>query len=1139
MRKSTARFMLFCALTLGQLASLPESRAQNQGQQGAVPIGQLLDKVRSRFGINLLYEPRILNGKTSAYQVPSTQGTPESILREMLKPLGLKVAKIDDKNYAIVVESTEQPKTTNPSTVGTGPQQNPADTTKEKVIVAGTQGSEGRIIRGRVLNREDDKPLPSASVMVKGTRTGITSNENGEFELHIPSTARTLTVQYVGYTPADIAIGTATNYTVRIEPVAAQASNVVVMGIVQKNKEQFTGAAASFSGQELKTVNNFNIMQSLAALDPSFVITENNAAGANPNKMPDVEIRGNTSIDTRTVRDEFAANPNLPLFILDGFEVPMRTVVDLDVNRIESITLLKDAASTAIYGARSANGVVVVETKRPKQGKVELRYNGDFRLEMPDLTGYNMMNSFEKLEFEKLSGFYGNLTDQANNINGYLPSQFARDSLYYARIAQAQRGVNTYWLSEPVQNGFTQGHSISAQGGDNFFRYIIGGQYRNSNGVMKGSGRENWQGNVDLSYRNGRWNITNRLMINGYTADESPYGSFSAFVNPNPYFSKTNPDGSISKVLDSARSLGGAAEITYNPLYDASLNNINKTSNFGFQNNLQLVYSIAPGFELQGGAQVQKSATQNNTFLPPERSQFANSPQLEKGLHSHRTIDYFNYQVFGQANYGKLFGGKHQVNANLRGEFQESRNTDFTTTVTGFPPGSTGNPSFSFGYQPNSKPATSTTVFRRNNFLLGGSYTFNRRFVVDGSLRMDGSTVFGSNKKYSPFWSTGLGWNLHNEGFAKGSKWINVLRLKGNIGMTGNQSFGQILDVSVYNYLVDLNNFGQGVSLSTLGNPNLEWQKTMQTNLGLDFTLFKNKFSGYVNVFRKYTEPLIVMADLPASTGLSNYPLNVGHQDNRGVEANLRYSIIYKPRQRFIWSVSVNGIYQKAEYGGFNNSLAALNKQMQDNKSFQRFRDGYSPNDLWAVPSLGIDPATGREMFLKKDGQFTFDWDANDIVRVGNSRPLLQGTFGSNLSYKGFSFGFLASYKWKGDVFNNAMFNRVENISYNSLMFNQDKRALYDRWKKPGDITQFKAIGNTVSTPISSRFLQEESTVQFESVNASYDFVEQRWLKKAGMTNLRLTAYMNNVWRLSTVRRERGIDYPFSRQVAFSISTTF
>ncbi|MDF2192826.1 SusC/RagA family TonB-linked outer membrane protein [Paraflavitalea sp. CAU 1676] len=986
-------------------------------------------------------------------------------------------------------------------------------------------------VKGKVVD-EKGAPIVGASVVVRGTKIGVVTKADGSFEIDAGTEGATLVISYVGFVAKTVKVKDGQLLAIILATADINMQDMVVTGIVNRRRESFTGASVSFSNTQLKAIGNQNVIQSLRSLDPSFILTENNVLGSNPNQLPQIEIRGKTSISSRALQNEFAADPNQPLFIMDGFETTLRAVLDLDINRIENVTLLKDAASTAIYGARAANGVVVIETRRPKSGAMQLYYNGDFKLEMPDLTGYNLMDGAEKLEFERLSGRYRIYSESLIEEQLYL------DSLYSSRLERVRRGVNTYWINEPVQLGFSQGHSVRAEGGDNIISYAAGLQYKISDGVLKGSGRKTWQGNIDLTYRKNRVNILNKFFVNGFTANESPYGSFANFARANPYYAKYNEGGGVDKYLEISSRRDLRTERIPNPLYNALLNNFDETRNFSFQNNLAINYQLSPDMDIRGAIQLQKGSGEQSVFLAPDHSNFDDVGLFERGSHTNKRLNSFSYQANAMLTYGRVFNGLHQVSGNARVEVQEEQNDAYSSKVVGFPPGTNGNPAFAYSYNPNDQPSTSYRQFRRNNFLVSGSYTYDRRYVVDFSYRMDGSTAFGSNKKYSPFWSVGAAWNLHNEAAFRDKKWISLLRLKVNTGATGNQNFDQVTSVSVYSYEPTLNLFGQGLTLATLGNPNLAWQNTLQTNVGAEFSLFKGRFGGFINVFQKYTDPLIVSLDLPSSTGLYGYPKNVGTLNNKGIEVNLNFKPINRPNT-MVWTIGVTGIIQKAIYSGLANELKGLDKSEELANSLRRYRDGYSPEDMWAVYSLGIDPGTGREMFLKQDGTVTYDYDAKDLRVVGSERPFAEGVINSSFMWKGFSAGITIRYRVGGDVRNEALYNKVENISDDNVFYNQDRRALYDRWKKAGDVARFKAISITSTTPISSRFIQEENTISGESIRVGYDFARAAFLKKLGMRSLTLTGYLNDVFRISTVKNERGISYPFARTMAFSISTSF
>lgn len=999
------------------------------------------------------------------------------------------------------------------------------------------------LVQGQVTDKLGG-PLPGVTVRVKDEPIGTSTDVEGRFKIKVPEES-ILTFSYIGFKTLELDPDGQEQLTIQLEEEVSELDEVVLIGIVERKKESFTGATNTITAEEIKTIGNQNVLESIKTLDPSFVIADNTLQGSNPNVLPNIEIRGKTSASTATVRDEFTGDPNQPLFVLDGFETDLRTIVDLDMNRVASITILKDASSTALYGSRAANGVVVVETIRPKAEKLNVTYTNDFQIETPDLSVYNLMNAEEKLEFERLSGRF-DFYDQYSPI-----FQEEQDSVYNQLLAEVKRGVDTYWLSEPVKTAYSQRHSVYINGGsEQGFRIGAGVSYRQGEGVMKGSFRNTWQGNLDVTYRNKGLNISNQLFLNGVHSEESPYESFRLYAQANPYFRKYNEFGGVNKYLDNNPTVAGLTQFynvnganvqfrVVNPLYNATLpNRYDNTDVLKIQNNLRFTYDFSNALRLQAGLQLVKSTSTREAFLPPEHSSFDGLGYELRGTYNNNESDEFSYRGNLMLTYARVFNNLHSLTVNARAEVEESEFASYGTRVVGFPSGTNGNPGFSFGYPSNGGPSSASRVFRRNNLLASTNYAFDGRYFIDLTYRLDGSTAFGSNERYSPFWSAGLGWNLHRDlGF--NPDLVSLLKVRASVGSLGNQRFGNVASTSVYSYGSQVNIFGQGITLETLGNPDLEWQNTLSSNLGLDFTMFGNRFSGSVEAYRKYTDPLVIQVGLPASTGVNAYPLNAGHLETTGLEAILRVSPIYKPAENTIWTLTLNASSLESEYGGLGNTLEEINEEQVENNSLERFRDGYSPNDIWAVPSLGIDPATGREVFLKKNGQTTFAYDPNDAIVVGSLQPDFQGVVGTQLSLKGLLVGVNLRFRLGGEIFNSALYEKVENISASNIYYNQDRRALYDRWQEPGDIAKYKGISLTESTPISSRFVQEQNELIGESINLGYRFTKESWIQYMGLNTLNVNMYLNDIFRWASVEAERGIDYPFARTFSFSINASF
>ncbi|WP_207535993.1 SusC/RagA family TonB-linked outer membrane protein [Desertivirga arenae] len=1092
------------------LASILQISAASKAQtitysQKTSSLKEFFKEVRRQTGYNVVWLPEKLHDQQKL-KINLIATPLERALEQVLSPLSLNYEIV---NQTVVVKEKELS----------------IMEKLEKVFAAID-------VEGKVVD-ESSRPLAGASVSIKGKGKAIITDAKGFFRMKGVDEKAVIEVSYIGYKTMTMPLkGINAPLLIKLQRAEVNMSEVVVTGTgITRNRNTFTGATAAFSADQIKAVGNNNVIQSLKTLDPSFILLENNLSGANPNVLPQIQLRGGSSIPSTTLRDEFATDPNQPLFILDGFETTLQTIVDLDINRIGSVTILKDAASTALYGARASNGVVVVETIRPKPGQLNLSYSNDVRFELPDLSGYNMMNAAEKLEFERLSGRYTYFTSGSPANELYL------EELYNSHLAAVRRGVDTYWLNEPVRNGLTENNSIFAQGGDNSFTYGVGANYKTQSGAMKGSGRDTWSGNINLTYRKGKVNVNNVVYIRGFNSANSPYGSFSNFVNANPYFVK-DP---TQQYLEVTRISTGATYYVENPLYDASLPNFDKSKNLEVQNNFNLTYSLSPSINLKGGFQVIKGDTERNIFKSPESSDFRDIALLKRGAYTEEITSNLSYQGNLLLSYGRVINGIHTLSANARAEVNNREKSSSGFVAEGFPEGSTGNPRFAYGYAEGEAPRGGSSVYRTLNGTLSLNYAFDQRYLFDASYRIDGSTAFGSNKQFSPYWSAGAGWNIKNEAFLKKAGNVDRLKIYANIGVTGNQNYGDITSVSVYNYNDGgiYNQFGQGLTLGTLGNPDLAPQKTTQISGGMDYSFFQNRISGNLNVYSKKTDPLVVVVDMPSSTGIYGYPLNAGTLSTHGAEFRVAVMPVRNMAKNIQWSVNAFGSTFKSRYKGFGKQLASLNREQELNKSLVRYLDGYSPNDLWAVKSLGIDPATGRELFLTADGQYTFDYSLGNVQVVGNSTPTLEGVFGTSLTYKGWNMAVNLRYSLGADIFNSALFNKVENISYTDITFNQDKRALYERWKQPGDNARFKAISQTSVTEMSSRFVQEENLITGESISLGYTFINSPFVRRMGMKSLNFSAITNDIFRASTVKRERGIDYPFANTISFSLRSSF
>ena len=990
-------------------------------------------------------------------------------------------------------------------------------------------------VKGKVVD-EKKQPLPGVTVLLKGTTLGVTTGGEGDFSIVITDTTKAeLVFSFIGMVSQTIPYKSIPKgeWTIVLKDDVQEMDEVVVTGIYSRKKESFTGSSTTYTAKELKTIGNQNVLQSLKTMDPSFAIVENNQFGSDPNRLPDINVRGKTSVIGLT--QEYEVDPNQPLFILDGFETTLKTISDLSMDRVQSITVLKDAAATAIYGSKAANGVVVVETKAPAPGTLRLTYNGNLNLSFADLSDYNLMNSKEKLEFERLAGYYGDL-----DANGEIESEYYQ-RLYYQRLAEVKRGVDTYWMSEPLRFATSHSHNLFAEGGDDRMRYGLGFSYIKTHGVMKGYDRDVINGNVQLLYRYKSLSFKNYLNLD-YSMSSREKVAFSKFSQANPYHRKKNEDGVVEQVLEiytdsDANSPTYLQELkNYNPLYDMTLGSSDETSSFGFTNNFEIDWQVFDGLRAKGRFSISKSTDRGEVFKSPNASDYAETASTERGSYRETRDENLSYDGDLNVTYAKLFNEVHMVNAvgGIRLASSKSQSSGYESI--GFIDDRYSNPSFSSGYPTGGKPSYFTSEKRSASYYLNAGYAYDDRYLLDVNLRSDGSSVFGLSQQFTTTWAIGLAWNVHKEDFFQNQNWLNFLKLRFSIGNPGNQNFDAYISMNVYKYATGYPNpFGVSAIVSTWGNNDLDWQKTIDQNYGIDLAFLNNRLKVTVDYFYKNTDPLLVYVQTPTSTGTSTVPMNLGKQVSQGLTATLNYMILQ--RENMSWNFNFNARHITYEY---RNIGTALDKFNQENRSSNlvRYYDGGSPSDLWAVRSAGIDPASGREIFIKKDGTQTFEHDYADEVVVGNSDPKVEGVIGTSFYYKGFSASVNLRYRLGGQIFMSTLYDKVENISENALQYNQDKRALYDRWQKPGDVSKYKSISLTDATPMSSRFIADENTLSGESISFGYE-TQAKWLHRIGASSMTIRGYMNDIFRISTVKNERGLDYPFARTVAFSLGLTF
>ncbi|MEG2341329.1 MAG: carboxypeptidase-like regulatory domain-containing protein, partial [Odoribacter sp.] len=486
-------------------------------------------------------------------------------------------------------------------------------------------------LKGKIVDENQD-PLPGVTVRIKNTNWGVSSDIHGNFRLDAPMADSVyLVFSFVGKKQKSMLIRKQNfkkEIMVMLMDDVKQIEEVVVTGIMSNmNKNSFTGASVTVTQEQLLKVSKTNILTALQSFDPSFRIQKNNTWGSDPNSVPEVYIRGRSGIGVRELDKEALAaetldkkdltksslenNPNLPTFIMDGFEVSVEKVYDTDPNRIANITILKDAAATAMYGSRAANGVVVITTVAPKPGRLMVSYSFTGSLTLPDLSDFNLADAEEKLEIERLSGLY--------EPEKYAGSLYSAMRAYNERLQLIREGVNTDWLSIPLQNSFEQQHSLFIEGGNKDLRYGLSGTFHKQPGVMKGSSRDRTAAGFYIDYRLKSLQITNNVTYTFIKGKESPYGEFSDYSKLMPYDRPYDMDGNLEKRLKYSNIYNGADQ--NNPLYEALLDNFNINSTDEFINNFKLIWNVTSSLSIRGQFSVTKNISKQERFIDPLSAQ--------------------------------------------------------------------------------------------------------------------------------------------------------------------------------------------------------------------------------------------------------------------------------------------------------------------------------------------------------------------------------------------------------------------------------------------------------------------------------------------------------------------------------------
>lgn len=989
------------------------------------------------------------------------------------------------------------------------------------------------IVRGVVMDSEK-KPLLGVSIFIKGTNRGGVTDEDGTFTVRCDLND-VLLFRYLGKKEQEVVYSGQSILSITLDDASEILEDVVVTGIFKKARESYTGAATTIDKEDLQMFRGQNLLQTLSNIDISLNMPYNNLLGSDPNMLPELNIRGTSSLplDLEDLNQNVRNDVNTPLILLDGFPISLTSLMDYNDEEIETITILKDAAATAIYGSRASNGVIVVTTKEPVPGELKIIADLGLTIEVPDLRSYDLLNAREKLELENMLGLY---------IGRDLSQTIKLQNTYNYRLQQIQSGVDTYWLSQPLRTGVGQRYNARLEGGSESFRWSVSARFQDTQGAMKDSYRKNFSGTSTLSYNYKNLIFKNILSVTVNNSQESKYGSFSQYVNQQPYNAITDSKGDIIPYFyDFERVIEVA-----NPLYDMRLDTKNQSEYKTITEQLAIDWNPFKGFTIRGQFGISNTRTTSDKFYPKEHSMFLASEYqstdgaLRKGLYQYSTDESNSYSLQITPSYNLLLGDKHNIYAGLSFNLEESKWDNKSFDAEGFLNNEMSEISNALQYLLNGNPGGNTGITRTFGAVGNITYNYDNRYYVDFSYRADGSSNFGTDKKIGSFWSASAGWSLHNEKFLEESPIISQLRLKGSYGVTGavnekasgiETTYGYSADYIYYNWI--------GAKLLGLGNPLLSWQKTYSYNVGVEFSLLDNLINGSFDYYSKKTDNLLSYMDLPPAMGFNQYLENIGEVKNNGFEASLNIRLIkgLHPRS-FNWSIGGQLAYTNNEISKISEAVKALNDRYLNSDDAQYdianlYIVGRPQNNINAVRSLGIDPSNGKEIFLDKSGRMTYIWNATDKVFIGGRDPKFRGNFNTRIFWNNLSLSVSCGYHWGGVTYNSTLLNRVEVTTNQIKQRNVDSRVLYDRWMKPGDHVAFKKP-ETDRTRSSSRFIVKDREFSINNISLQYKW-DDKIVKSLGLQTITFGFNMSNIARFSSVKIERGTSYPFAYNIQGSI----
>ena len=1002
-------------------------------------------------------------------------------------------------------------------------------------------------VQGVVLSQEDNEPIVGASILVKGTTIGTVTDMDGRFTLTgIPSSARTLVVSYVGMKTQEVAIRS--NVRVTLSTDAEVLDDVIVVAYGTAKKSSFTGSAANVDNKKLEMRPITSVTNGLEGQATGVLMT---SASGQPGSTGSIRIRGYGSINASSA----------PLYVVDG--IPFDgSLSSINPSDIESMTILKDASAGALYGARGANGVVMITTKQGKEGKTNVTWRSTLGWSERAQKPYDMLDQkeFVQLSYEAIrnglifnSGYSwadaeaaaraslggssylgGSAGEQYNPFKNYSWSELIDPATGLVRD-DAKSVYDEQWMDNLLRTGFRQEHQMNVNGGTEKTKYMISLGYLNEDGILKTTGFERYTGRANVNTQVNDWFQAN-LNI-GLSQSRQNYSDYDGSSTSNPWYSSQF----VSPLF---------------PVYlrDAAGNIVN--DEFG-KPTLDYGETGRPGsyndFNPLGGLTLDKAKIQNDGASVRTGVTFGgDSDKLGafKGLKLQVNFgaDYRNTSYMGYMN---MYHG-NQANAGGYLDKESTRTLSYTlnqllTYTRSFGRHNldvlAGHEYYSYHYQNldaaktnlvdgiyELRPATTTVNadsysndYRIESWMGRINYNFDDKYYLSASVRTDGSSRFHKDNRWGTFWSVGANWRVTKEAFMQNVSWVNNLNVKASYGEQGNDELGTLYAWQSLYSLSYANGNNIGGFVASLENKDISWEKNANLNVGIEASLFDNRVRLNAEYYNKKTKDMLLNYPMATSTGFNGYDANVGDMRNSGFEVELGLTPVRT--QDFEWNLTWMG-------STVNNKVLHLTKESPEIISGIRIiKEGYELNTFYMAKSAGVDPQTGAQLYWVYDkddnGNITNEYITSDVAKASTSKyflgsriPDLYGSIGTDLTWKGLTLSVLTTYSIGGKIYDSLYAGSMNNMYYNN---NWNRHALR-RWTQPGDVTDVPRIEVGGKYATSDRFLVDASYFAIKNVTLSYN-LPRRWMKSAGLNAVRLFGSVDN---LALFTHLQGMDPQYS-----------